>query len=438
MVTTLVVALLLVLNAVFVAAEFAIIGVSHVEIEKGVRAGNPAARLVRWIVTDSRRLDRFIATAQLGITVASLGLGMYGEHAVADAIAARLEGWGAERWVAAHTLASVLAITLLTYLHIVLGEMVPKSMALQSPGRMAMWIAPIVRAVELAFFPLIVGLNAIGNALLGLFGVRRSTRSTEHYRTPEELAYIVRESQAGGMLRKASAQVVGDLLEFGNRTAGEIMVPRVRMAALSIDAHMSELQELLRTAPHTRYPVFDGDLDHIVGMLHVRDALRSLREGVGAPEYVRPVPHLPATAHTDQLLAAMLLAGVQMAVVMDEHGGTAGIVTLEDLFEEVVGDITEGSTAVPEIVNEGPRRVRVDGAVRVEEVGDALGVVLEHEEVDSVSGLVLALLGRRPAVGDRVEFDGVQFEVAILRGNGVESCVAWLPESAPEDEGLDE
>jgi CBS domain containing-hemolysin-like protein len=292
-----------------------------------------------------------------------------------------------------------------------------------------------MRAIQLAFFPLIVTLNAIGNALLGLFGVRRTARSAEHYRTPEELAYIVRESQAGGLLRKASAQVVGDLLEFADRTAGEIMVPRVRMAALSIDAHLGELQDLLRTAPHTRYPVYDGDLDHIVGMLHVRDALRSLREGVGAPEYVRPVPHLPATAHTDQLLAAMRQAGVQMAVVMDEHGGTAGIVTLEDLFEEVVGDITERPSEVPEIASEGPRRVRVDGAVRVEEVGDALGVVLEHEEVDSVSGLVLALLGRRPAVGDRVEYDDVHFEVATLRGNGVGSCVAWLPEPPPaEDE----
>lgn len=437
--TVLVITLLIALNGLFVAAEFAIVGVSRVELEKGVLAGSPAARLVRWVISDPRRHDRFIATAQLGITAASLGLGMYGEHAFADGIAARLDGWGGERWIAAHTVASVLAIGILTYFHIVIGEMVPKSVALHSPARLAMWIAPLVRVVQFTVYPLIVGLNTVGTGLLGLFGVRRgAARAAEHYRTPEELAYIVRESQAGGMLRKASAQVVGDLLEFGDRTAAEIMVPRVRMAALPLDAHLSELKELLRTAPHTRYPVYDGTLDRIVGMLHVRDALRSLRAGVGAPEHVRPVPHLPATATTDQLLVAMRQAGVQMAVVMDEHGGTAGIVTLEDLFEEVVGDITERPSEVPEIVAEGPRRVRVDGAVRIDEVGEALGVVLEHEEVDSVSGLVLALLGRRPTVGDRVEYDGVQFQVTALRGNGVGRTVAWLPEPASSEEGEEE
>jgi CBS domain containing-hemolysin-like protein len=433
MMTLLIVTVLIGLNGLFVAAEFAIVGVSRVEVEKGKRAGKRSARLVGWVIADPRRLDRFMATAQLGITAASLGLGMYGEHAFADAIAARLEGWGGERWIAAHTVASVLAIGILTYFHIVLGEMVPKSVALQMPGRYILWIAPFVRGLQFAVYPLIAALNAVGNALLGLFGVRRSVRGAEHYRTPEELAYIVRESQEGGMLRKGSAQVVGDLLEFGDRTAAEIMTPRVRVAALPLDAHLSELKELLRTAPHTRYPVFDGTLDRIVGMLHVRDALRSLRSGVGAPEHVRPVPHLPATAHTDQLLAAMRQAGVQMAVVMDEHGGTAGIVTLEDLFEEVVGDITERPSEVPEIVVEAPGRVRVDGGARIDAVGDALGVVLEHEEVDSVSGLVLAALGRRPAIGDRVEFDGVHFEVTALRGNGVGRAVAWLPEPDPDE-----
>ncbi|MSR35888.1 MAG: HlyC/CorC family transporter [Gemmatimonadetes bacterium] len=436
--TMLIVAVLILLNGLFVAAEFAIVGVSRVEIERGVRSGSSSARLVRWVISDPLRHDRFIATAQLGITAASLGLGMYGEQAFAHSIEAHLGWWQGERWLAAHTLASIVAIGVLTYFHIVIGEMVPKSVALHSPGWFAMLIAPIVRGLQIGVYPLILGLNTVGNALLAFVGVRRSEGGAEHYRTPEELAYIVRESQAGGMLRKESARVVGDLLEFGERTAAEIMVPRVRVAALPLDAHLSELKDLLRTAPHTRYPVYDGTLDHIVGMLHVRDALRSLRSGAGAPEHVRPVPHLPATAHTDQLLAAMRQAGVQMAVIMDEHGGTAGIVTLEDLFEEVVGDITERPSEVPEIVVEAPRRVRVDGAARIDEVGDALGVVLEHEEVDSVSGLVLALLGRRPTVGDRVEFDGVHFEVASLRGNGVGTSVAWLPEPSAATEESDE
>jgi len=429
---SLVVVALLLLNGLFVAAEFAIVGVSRVEIERVARKGSASARLVRWVIADPRRQDRFIATAQLGITLASLGLGMYGEHALADWIGHHLEawGWGFERWVAAHTIASVVAVTVLTYFHIVVGEMVPKSLALQAPGRTALWIAPLMRGIWLAAAPLVIAFNSIGNAVLKLVGVRREMRTQEHYRTPEEIAYIVRESQASGMMRTSSAQVVGDLLEFADRTAAEVMVPRVRVAALPSGSDRSILADLLRTAPHTRYPVYEGTLDRIVGMLHVRDALRAVREGrpIG-PEYLRPVPHLPATARSDQLLVAMRQAGVQMAIVMDEYGGTAGIVTLEDLFEEVVGDITERSNEVPEIVAEA-RGVRVDGAVRIEEVGDALGVVLEHEEVDTVSGLVLAILGRRPVVGDVVEYDGVRFEVQALRGNGVGGCVASLAKGA--------
>jgi CBS domain containing-hemolysin-like protein len=423
---TAIVVVLLLLNALFVAAEFAIVGVSRIEIERVARKGSGAARLIRWIIADPRRQDRFIATAQLGITAASLGLGMYGEHALADWLAGHMEWWGWERWVAAHTIASVVAVTVLTYFHIVVGEMVPKSLALQSPGRTALWIGPIMRVVQLALYPLVFVFNGLGNAVLGLVGVRRELRSQEHYRTPEEIAYIVRESLAGGVMRKASAQVVGDLIEFGDRTAAEVMVPRVRVAALPTGAGRDALAELLKSSPHTRYPVYEGTLDRIVGMLHVRDGLRSIRDGrpIG-PEYLRPVPHLPATARTDQLLVAMRQAGVQMAIVMDEYGGTAGIVTLEDLFEEVVGEITERASDVPQIAPEG-KGVRVDGAVRIEEVGDALGVVLEHEEVDTVSGLVLALLGRRPIVGDVVEYDGVRFEVQALRGNGVGRCVASL------------
>ena len=162
---------LVIVNGVFVAAEFAIVGVSRVELETSMRAGNPAARLVLWIITDPRRHDRFIATAQLGITAASLGLGMYGEHQLADEIAARLTGWEGERWITAHTVASVVAITLLTYFHIVLGEMVPKSLALDRPGRMAIWIVPIVRALQFAVYPLVVRARRLAPAV-------RSRRAT--------------------------------------------------------------------------------------------------------------------------------------------------------------------------------------------------------------------------------------------------------------------
>ncbi len=424
---------LIALNGVFVAAEFAIIGVSRPEVERAARLGNRVARLVRYIVESPRRTDQFIATAQLGITAASLGLGMYGEQVLAGWIAALLERWGWQwqRWIAAHSIASVLAVAIMTYFHIVLGEMVPKSVALQRPHRTAHWIAPIVRAVQIVFYPIVLLLNGIGNAVLRLMGVRREEVTAESYRTPEELAFIVRESQTGGMLRKQSAQVIGELLEFGDHTAGEVMVPRVRVVGIPVDADPARLREVLRDAPHTRYPVYDGTLDNIVGMLHVRDLLRRVARGESITRaQIRRVPFVPETATTEQVLSAMRQLRTQMAVVMDELGGTAGIVTMEDLFEEVIGEITERPDEVPAIVVEGPDRVRADGTAHIEDVGAALGQVLEHEDVDTVSGLVLSLLGRPPLVGDVVVYDHVRFEVAEVRGNGVGTCVVTIP--APE------
>jgi CBS domain containing-hemolysin-like protein len=431
----LIITVLIALNGLFVAAEFAIVGVSRMEVERSAAAGNRAARLVRSILDDPRRQDRFIATAQLGITAASLGLGMYGEHVLAHWIAGQLEGWGGERWIAAHTLASILSVTVLTYFHIVLGEMVPKSLALQQAHRTVLWIAPLMRGVQLALYPLVLLLNGIGNSLLRLAGIRRGAVGTEHYRTPDEIAYLVRESQSGGLLRTESAQVLGDLLDFGELSAAEVMVPRVRVQGLPLEGDLDALRAILHAAPHTRYPVYQGTLDHIVGMLHVRDALQAIQVGsLRNADYLRPVPHVPESAGMDQVLAAMRQARVQMAVVMDEHGGTAGIVTLEDLFEEVVGDITEHSGEVPGIVTEEAGQVRADGAVRIEEVGEALGVILEHDEVDTVSGLVLALLGRPPVVGDVVEYDDVRFEVVEVQGNGVRTVRALRDESGTRPE----
>lgn len=423
-----IVAVLIGLNGLFVAAEFAIVAVSRMEVERALRAGTPGARLVHWFIADPRRQDRFIATAQLGITAASLGLGMYGEHKLAHWIAGELDGWGGERWIAAHTLASITAITILTYFHIVIGEMVPKALALQKPARTSITVAPLMRAIQLAVYPLVVSLNGIGNGLLRLVGIRRNLTSSEHYRTPREIAFIVQESQAGGLLRKEAAHIVAELLDFGNRTAGAVMVPRVRVTALKLGAMPATLRSLLESAPHTRYPVYDGSLDRIVGMLHVRDALRWMREDTPlSAEHIRSIPYLPEGATTDQILAAMREMGVQMAVVMDEYGGTAGIVTLEDLFEEVVGDITERPGEQPELAVTGPGSIRADGAVRLDEVGDALGIPLSHDDVDTVSGLVLALLGRPPVVGDTVTWGSVRFEVTGVRGNGVAACMVSVP-----------
>ncbi|HKP74792.1 MAG TPA: hemolysin family protein [Longimicrobiaceae bacterium] len=434
---SLIILVLVLVNALFVAAEFAIVSVPRSTMENRAQKGDRLARMVVAILHDPGRRDRYIATAQFGISVASLLLGMYGEHVLAEWIGGLLQrvGMGEWRFITAHGVASVLAVVALTYLHIVLGEMIPKSISLQRPEQTSTLVTPVLLAVQTVARPLIAFLSFAGNGLLKLFGIDRRGTSHEHVRTPEELRYIVRESQAGGMLRRESAAVVQELLDFGDLTAAEVMVPRVRVTGLRVGMPFDEVLRVVRRHPHTRYPIYRGDLDHILGMVHIKDLFRRLRNRRAVHENdARDVPRVPETASIDEVMAALRAARTQLAVVMDEYGGTAGIVTIEDLFEEVVGDIEESAGRRPEMYRDEQGRARVAGTVRVEEVGEFLGVVLEHDEVDSVSGLVLDLLGRPPVVGDTVEYDDVRFEVTAVAGHGVGEAVASLLKPPPGEE----
>ena len=427
---------LVVANGLFVAAEFAIVGASRASVEHQASQGNRLAQRVAHILEDPKRQDRYIATTQLGISVASLGLGMYGEHVMADAIALRLEPFGDLRWIAAHTLASVIAVAVLTYLHIVIGEMVPKALALQRAERTAMVVTPVIQAIQAALLPAVVALNAIGNGLLGLIGVRRQEVGTERYHTTEELQYIVEESQEGGMLRGESGNILRVLFEFGDLTAGEVMVPRVMLAGIEVGTSPGDLEAIIRQSPHTRYPVFMGDLDNIVGSLHIKQVLRHLVGGraVTARD-ARRLPYVPGPMLLDEVIATMRRYQAQMAVVMDQHGGTAGLVTMEDLFEEVVGDIQEGAGRTS-IVREGAGRIRARGTVRLEEAGAALKCTIEHPKVTTISGLVLLLLGRPAAVGDSVTWQNTRIEVAAVAGRGVADAVVTRvspPRASPKD-----
>lgn len=432
----LIVALLILLNGLFVAAEFAIIGTPKTAVEKDAEKGSRASQKVLSVLTDPRKQDNFIATAQLGITSASLGLGMYGEHALAEWIAMGLEsaGWLEGRWLAAHTAASVIAVVTLTYFHIVIGEMVPKSMALQYPRRVAKRVTPFMRAFQWLTLPLVLALNGIGNVLLRLFGIRREARSTEHYRTPEELSYIVNESHTGGKLGKESASVLRELLEFGDLIAGEAMIPRTEIVGIPADADETTIHELIRDHTHTRYIVYEENLDGIIGFVHVKDLLKYLPQGGGLPtEVIRPVPFVPASSSLERVLTAMRKEHSQLTIVMDEHGGTAGIITVEDLFEEVVGEISEDSMAKAEIHRDQQGRIHVSGTSRLDELGEELGLDLEHEQVITVSGLVLDLLERPALVGDIVRWDGIELYVLSVKGRGVGECIVRIIEKPAEE-----
>jgi len=423
----LIIAVLILLNGIFVAAEFAIVAAPRAAIDARAARGHRLARAVQAVLRDPKLQDQYIATAQLGITLASLGLGMYGEHVLADWIYNALGAAGAPAWLLSHGLAASVAIAILTYFHIVIGEMVPKSLALQKAEHMALWITPPMIWIRTLFLPLILALNGIGNALLKILGVNRQVQTGEQYYTPEELQIIVQESEELGAIRAESGQMLQTLFEFGNLTAGEVMVPRVRITGMPLGSTPSDIRDVLRDSAHTRYPVIEQDLDHIIGMIHIKDLLRLLlrNESIG-PGHSRPLPLVPETAAIDTVLATMRKERTQMVIVIDEHGGTAGIVTLEDLFEEVVGDIDEGSGSQPQPYRDRDGRLRVPGTTRLDELGQHFDLDLEHEDVDSVSGLVLTLLGRPPDVGDAVRYDRLLIEVTGVKGHGVEEVAVTL------------
>jgi CBS domain containing-hemolysin-like protein len=214
-----------------------------------------------------------------------------------------------------------------------------------------------------------------------------------------------------------------ELFEFGDLTAIEVMVPRVRLVGIPVGTDVDELREIVRSAPHTRYPVYAGDLDHVIGSIHVKALLRHFvaRRPVTAND-ARPLPYVPATTPIDEVLSAMRRHRAQMAVVMDEHGGTAGVVTIGDLFEEVVGEIEENRGDEP-IRHDGPGRLIVDGTVRLRDAGEALGMNLDHPDVLTISGLVLTVLGRPAAAGDVIAWGGVRVEVHAVAGRGVEQAI---------------
>jgi magnesium and cobalt exporter, CNNM family len=425
MIGVLIVFALLLVNAFFVAAEFAIVGAPKSALDARVAQGNRLARLAVRVLDDAHRRDLYIATAQIGITLASLGLGMYGEHALAHWLLDRLgaDGWGA--WLAAHGFGSIAAVAILTYFHIVLGEMLPKSLALQSAEHLALWLTPVMLWTQAILYPFVISLNGIGNLLLKPFGIAPQAHGGEQYYTSEELQLIVEESEEQGALRAESGQVLQELFEFGELTAGEAMVPRVRISGIPIGTTPAELRKIIGSAPRTRYPVYEGDLDHIVGTYHIKDLLRLLLndEGVTAAG-ARPAPVVPETAPLDAVLATMRRERAQLALVIDEHGGTSGIVTLEDLFEEVVGEFDEGPVPRRDVYG----RLRVPGTMRLDELGQLFDLELTHEDVDSVSGLVLALLGRPPRIGDSIVYERLQIDVTAVKGHGVDEAAVTLHE----------
>jgi CBS domain containing-hemolysin-like protein len=433
-----VIILLIILNGLFVAAEFAIIGVRPSQIDQLTNEGNKIAQGVAAILDSPEKQNRYIATAQVGITVASLGLGMYGEPQLAHFIEpylARLLDLAVHDTLVT-TVGYVLSLTLLTYLHIVVGEMVPKSLALTTPDKAVLSIAGPMRIMQILFAWPVRLLNGIGNILLQLFRIP-SAEGLSRLHSPEELELIVSESVEGGLLDKTEQTIIRNIFDFGERQVNQVMTPRNKVEAIAHDTPLPEILQQMAQSNYSRLPVYQEDLDHIIGILHVKDLVRyqALTKGTFDIRLVlRPVPVVPENYPAEKLLATLKRRRTHFAVVLDEYGGTAGIVTLEDMVEEVVGEVRDEFDREKEPLLELARGVlEVAGDLLLEDISDYadLGDEENLPDVETVGGLIMTQLGRVPQVGDQVSFHNVYFTVLAVDG----LAVARARVDYPVDEG---
>ena len=418
----LIIAMLILTNGIYVAAEFALLGAPRHRLEQQAAAGQTHAKRIVQILRDPQRQDRYIATAQLGVTIASLALGMYGEHTIAHALIEPLERSGLGL-VSAHTAATVLTVAVITYFHVVFGEIIPKSLALADADRAIRRVLPAMRVLHAIGYPIVALLNATGNAMMRGLGVPISEIHGKLY-TLEELQIVVEESSEGGLLGEEYADLFGNLLDLPGRTLRQIMEPRTDIIGIPVDLPATELMKFIDQAGHTRYPVYDKDLDHIVGVLHIKDVFRRYLENpaqLGVRELMQQPLFVPESASATWLLDRMRERRMLLAIVLDEFGGTAGVVSFEDVLEQVVGEVRDEFDVeeTEPVVAEEAGTWRVEGDVLLEKLNEELDLELPAEEVDTVGGLVLGQLGRPPEVGDAVEIGGARIEVLALRGRGV-------------------
>ncbi|MGH7584306.1 MAG: hemolysin family protein [Gemmatimonadales bacterium] len=417
----LVVITLVLTNAFFVAAEFALVSARRSRLEEMVRDGDRKATLALRAV---QSLDRVISATQLGITLASLGLGWIGEPAVAHTFANLFAGLPAAiAKVATHSVAVAVAFTLITMLHIILGELVPKAMALLHAEKVASWLAgPLLAFAWVMHYPIAL-LRGSANGLLHLLGMKPlSEREPLH--SPEEIRILVEQSGESGSLEATDARLLEGVFEFSEKTAEEVMTPRTEMIAMEADLTASAAADVVARAGRSRYPVYGESPDDIIGVVHAKDVLRALRETPEATmrKIAREPLLVPGTREVEDVLADMKRLKMHLAVVLDEYGGTAGLVTMEDLLEEIVGEIYDEHDRVRLAARPAAEgETRIDGSLPVGDFNHRFDAGLNEEEYTTIGGFLFGQLGRLPRVGDRVTVGGFEFEIQQMQGRRVAS-----------------
>ena len=413
-----IVSILLLVNGFFVSAEFAIVRARRAKIEQLTKDGNVDAKLALKALED---MNFFIAAVQVGVTIASIGIGWFGSPAIEKLMQPVLTHLSTTNAYLTHTIAAIIAFLIITFLHVVIGEQVPKCIALQYPERISLYVAKPMDAFMTVSKPFVWALPKACNGILRLLRVPVSSARMIH--TIEDLDLLVDSSYDEGVLNETEKDMLHNVFKFSDLTAREVMIPRTDMVCVSKDISINELNEIATENQYTRYPVYDGDIDHITGLIHVKDLYSlSLKNEVCPIEKIqRKILLVPETITMDNLVMEFKKQKSQMAVVVDEFGGTSGIITLEDVLEEIFGDVQDEFDEEVEIdIKEiKENHFIANGMMRLDELANYFDISeeeLEVEDVDTIAGLVVKELGHIANVGDTVKYAEFDFTVKEVDG----------------------
>lgn len=427
-----VIVVLLFLNGYFVAVEFALVRSRRTRLEAMARGGD---RLARVTVRALGNLGRLLSASQLGITLCSLGLGALTEETLADHFA---------EWLAALPVAlevgvrlgagSVIAITFVTYFHVVFGELAPRSVALTHPEQVARLLSPPLLLFEFVMRPFTLFLNWSAEMALKAVG-QKPMDMEETLHSPDELRMLVQQSEEGGALEATPANLLSGVFEFSEKNAREVMTPRTEIDSLAVDSTLDDTVALVEETHRSRYPVFDDSIDNIIGLVLAKDLIPVLRRPPAKFDLralMRPIHVVPGSREVEEVLADFKRLNQHLAIVLDEYGGTAGLVTMEDLLEEIVGEIRDEKDEPAEVEErESPHLVLLPGSTAISDVNERHGLAVPDEDYTTIGGYVFGTLGRLPSVGDRVTVSGAVFAVREMEGRRIETLAMDLKGTKP-------
>ena len=415
--------LLVLLNGFFVLSEFAIVKVRRSKLEEMVKYGKPNASLA---LKMSNSLDTYLSATQLGITLSSLALGWIGEPALAKLIEPVFTYFFGDNPVLLHTVSFTIAFTVITFLHVVFGELIPKSVAIAKAETMALIVARPLYLFWLLFYPLIRFFDIVAAFFLKVMGVSQASEH-EMAHSEEEIRIIVNESFKGGYIDSVESEIIKNAVDFSETVAREIMTPRKDMVCINSEKSFADNVALITTTRYTRYPYCHGGKDNISGMIHTRDLLNSAlkQEIVDISQFVRPIIMVPENASVADILNKMNKERIHIALVVDEYGGTSGLLTMEDILEEIVGDTSDEHDSNNEMIRKiDDVSYEFDGMVTIEKVEEIMEVAFETEEQSvTIGGRVFNLIGRLPEAGDFVE-DGIcSYEILEINNKRVKKLL---------------